>query len=1624
MRRKKQIVALSLAVTLVLGGVVQPSSPLSRVYAEEVQTVASSETPIDEELVSSEESATDETIVTDETTEPSDVTTDDGTAASDTDAAAPAEETEGDGGTLPATEEVIAPTAEGAEQPEETKSVSGNEAGAPVDVPGNTGDAAADAGNKKITVQLDITGGLVTTETYMDGMVSVGTDMPYKAATVKLQDKDENDAGSAAGYVTNSDNPNASAGTGALIRFTPKYAGTIVVALQLGDTKTFKVDEVTSEGLNTVYSYENTTGKKLDLKFEEVAVEAGKTYYIYAQGTRARFYSLTYNYKAEADEPDKPDKPDKPDVPPIELVDGVLAFPTAEGGGRLATGGRGGEVYVVTNLNDKGEGSLRYGIETAPADGRIIVFNVGGTINLESTLSFKNHNNITIAGQTAPGDGITIAGYDTDISESENIIIRFVRFRVGTANLLKGGDSMDALWGRDNKTFIIDHCTFSWNTDETLSTYRGQDGTVQWCLISESLTVSGHSKGRHGYGGIWGGDNTVFQYNLLANHTSRNPRVGGGFLGDPTAQTPPNVAKVQLNNNVLYNHGYFACYGGGYTYTNYIYNYVKPGRGTRDSLVNTLLGFGENGKVGGVYYTGNVLEGNAEVTADNSKGFSNDGKNDTTVATQPYTSEAFDHITLTTDTSYYDQVLNSAGATYPYRDAIDARVVAQVKTDTGSYINTQDEVGGYPMNTLTEHPAGFDTDGDGIPDEWESEHGLNPDDATDSRTLCLKDENDAATYGYAWIEVYFNELVDAQSQPDYVAENPTVTIDLLDNKLLDQGESIKVTATAESSKGIAKVEFYNGAVLVGTDTEAPYEWTYTPDAATGSIGADGTYHISVRAYDNAGNKTQSNTSRLYVNSTAGIGDWSQTDIGNPEVAGTASLVDGVLTVKGAGKIGSSEGSNKNVREELAKSTDDDFHFVYQELTGDAEIITRFDSYIPVDNHTFQGLMFRESLDDDAAMAALGFTMVKVDKDTIWSAFMVNRATKGGSVQNISETIDSPEAAAKAGIPLLANLPFKTGNDYLGTWLKLYRAGDTFTGYVSSDGESWDKVGVLTVEGMPETVYVGFAVEANRAGNDLINYNTSKFSNIEINTDVAKITYDVENVNLSGLETIAYGKDLTVSLGRMTGYVLPETVEVMIGGEPAVEGQDYTYTFDSRTGLISIPNVQNDISIRAYGTKRVVVPVEYEEIDENDLLTITEEADKLILTQTATSGTMQTTDKKSGVTTAASNVSYLLFPEVDEYHQLSMDVTVKSVTPIGKGDANGFFMGVFSEDDAPDHSGVYTTFAFRANMVGKGYWYKPGGTAGIYTGDGNPGITYELDTTYHVEFVDDGKGGFNANVTWDGGSMAKQLKVGESVIKPENYEPVRYGIAIIGATVEISNMKLVDPENNVIYEQKSETPEEKVNVEISPTISEASLTDAVKDKTGCSTVEELVTYLKNSVETKGYTSANSSVMEVTIKVSTDGGKTWEAATEATMPKEGVIVVLPYPTGTNKNDYDFVVSHLITQGWNGQTAGTVEWPTVTPTDEGLSMRVMSASPFTVAWKAKAAEQKPADNDNGGGSDDSSDDAAASATNVTTAAVKTGDHMNVSAVIWSIVLLAAVAGVGVLVYRKRKENGAENQ
>ena len=195
------------------------------------------------------------------------------------------------------------------------------------------------------------------------------------------------------------------------------------------------------------------------------------------------------------------------------------AFPGAEGFGRYAVGGRGGQVYHVTTLADGDQpGTLRHAVEQTGA--RTVVFDVAGTIRLDRPLRIR-HDSLTVAGQSAPGDGICIARHAVNIDANE-VVIRYVRFRVGN----EGGGEPDGLGGCDHRNIIVDHCTVSWSVDETCSVYGNTDATVQWCLISESLRTAGHKKGRHGYGGIVGGNRMSFHHNLMAHHESRVPRLG------------------------------------------------------------------------------------------------------------------------------------------------------------------------------------------------------------------------------------------------------------------------------------------------------------------------------------------------------------------------------------------------------------------------------------------------------------------------------------------------------------------------------------------------------------------------------------------------------------------------------------------------------------------------------------------------------------------------------------------------------------------------------------------------------------------------------------------------------------------------------------------------------------------------------------------------------------------------------------------------------------------------------------------------------------------------------------------------------------------------------------------
>ena len=445
--------------------------------------------------------------------------------------------------------------------------------------------------------------------------------------------------------------------------------------------------------------------------------------------------------------------------------DGIArAFPGAEGGGMWTTGGRGGSVYHVTNLNDSGPGSLRYGL--AQEGARTIVFDVAGTIALSSKLNITK-GNVTIAGQTAPGDGICLKNYTFGIS-ADNVIVRFIRCRMGDEQ--KTEDDAIQVFSHDTDKYsniIIDHCSVSWCTDECASFYGMKDFTFQWNIVSESLRNSIHDKGPHGYGGIWGGTDASYHHNLLAHHDSRNPRIDHDYVSH---QKGP----VSIFNNVVYNWEGNTCYGGesssnngnDHRKYNFFNNYYKPGPVTPSKHIWLLQPTTSCSNCGGTiipghfYMDGNILEGQSAV---NSNNWTADKTSPVGVyisssdaakikETTAFTGDYSQSVHSAADA--YDKVLEYAGASYA-RDRIDARIAKETKDGTYTYqgsnlnptktdgngnkvsversykglIDTQTDVqedwwqNGWPVYSANGEEV-TDSDQDGMPDSFEKEFGL------------------------------------------------------------------------------------------------------------------------------------------------------------------------------------------------------------------------------------------------------------------------------------------------------------------------------------------------------------------------------------------------------------------------------------------------------------------------------------------------------------------------------------------------------------------------------------------------------------------------------------------------------------------------------------------------------------------------------------------------------------------------------------------------------------------------------------------------------------------------------------------------------------------------------------
>lgn len=428
----------------------------------------------------------------------------------------------------------------------------------------------------------------------------------------------------------------------------------------------------------------------------------------------------------------KADDSTVPNAPPK-----LIAFPGAEGYGAATRGGRGGRVIAVTNLNESGPGSFREAIEAKGP--RIVVFRVAGTI--AGRFNIKN-DFITIAGQTAPGDGVCIKG---SLSlNADEVIVRCVRIRANPAH----GET-DAIFGRYKKNIILDHVSASWSTDEVLSLYHNEHVTIQWCMITEACAKGGTS---HRFGGIWGNNFGTYHHNLIAHNDSRNPRWASG------------CGYNDYRNNAIYNWGYESCYGAEanqkgdrrkppikHSTINMVANYYKSGPTTRDGVETRIAKPSSrgDGDEGSWYVSENLVEGSADVTKDNWRGIA--GDNFKRLA-EPWKAMP---INQQSPEEAYEAVLAHAGCSLPNRDSIDARIIEEVRTGTAEFgnngiITKPEDVGGWPE--LEAEPPPADADEDGMPDEWETAHGLNPNDVADG----AKDRNGD---GYTNVEEYINGLV-------------------------------------------------------------------------------------------------------------------------------------------------------------------------------------------------------------------------------------------------------------------------------------------------------------------------------------------------------------------------------------------------------------------------------------------------------------------------------------------------------------------------------------------------------------------------------------------------------------------------------------------------------------------------------------------------------------------------------------------------------------------------------------------------------------------------------------------------------------------------------------------------
>ena len=797
------------------------------------------------------------------------------------------------------------------------------------------------------------------------------------------------------------------------------------------------------------------------------------------------------------------------------------AFPTVEGGGTFSQGGRGteekqGDVYYVTNLTDSVSnpqpGSFRYGLkrlDRADKDStypRTIVFAVGGVINVDQTVQKSQRNwdigsNTTIAGQTAPGQGITLSGGTVKFN-GENIIARYLHIRLGSGYDLDGSNAT-------GENIVIDHCSFSHGVDETFSAKEIINSSFQYNIVESGLSMVdkdgvmnsdgelGADSAQHGMGSIINGYNVSYTHNIWAHNGTRNPRFEGGF----TYKGVRYENRLDFSNNIVYNWGHGSGYGGdrGSGEVNFEGNTYKPGPNTLAKMKDRFMSCDGTSTYKNKYYiNGNVMVGSDEVTADNSLGFSKLGSFDTQSDTKFKTKNEY---TAETAAEAFDKVIAGSGASL-WRDALDNRLMQQIKDGTGSFVNDETESGGFETRTFTtnenqENVYNADTDKDGLPDVWEDAHSLDKNDPSDS-TKIIKDETSPCN-GYTNLEVYLNDLV---GEWDGTNKNTVADSALKITKLTDsQGNDIDISVNADLKAG----ETYT----VHTDVDYICK-IYLNDKEVGSIGAGaksgtfiapdkvGTYSLMIKSHDNFGVTGHKDVeifsdrirATVYTANDAMDG-FTSTDLGYTRAAGKDfyNAAENSLVTEGNGLFGmTSHGSTLS----------EGMHFTYKPVKGDVTITARIYNLEKIRYYQYSGLMIAAQPEMNCEYYSAGMTYLK-DEDFGAAAGINGKRFEG---RNIITAIKRVNATRTSIMPKYLGVPQAREDNTAaiggseGGWAKIVRKGNTVTTYASADGKDWYQM--YTYEStLPETCYVGFTTSSAQDTEDNITYNKTLFTDISI-----------------------------------------------------------------------------------------------------------------------------------------------------------------------------------------------------------------------------------------------------------------------------------------------------------------------------------------------------------------------------------------------------------------------------------------------------------------------------------------------------------------------------------------------